>query len=323
MSRVLVTGSSGFIGSAVCTELVQHGYSVVGLDVEVPGQIAPNVEFMQCDILDLDALQRVVAEVRPDYLVHLAARADLAGTTVADYAVNEQGVANVIAAVTRTGGVARAIFTSSQLVCHVAHQPRGPEDYNPTTNYGKSKVLGEKLVRRWDGGGVTWCITRPTTVWGPGMNPHYRRFLRMLQRGQYFHVGRAPLRKHYGYVRNIAFQYRKLLEANAADVHQQTFYLADYEPIVLQRWVDQLQQALGAPPVRTLSLFVARMLARIGDGVNAVGLSCPFTSFRLANVLAEYQFDMRNTQAVCGPLPYRMADGVVETAEWFSQTHQR
>ena len=320
MKRVLVTGSSGFIGSAVCRELADAGYSVAGVDLQNPGETVPGVTVAQCDILDADALDRAFEKLAPDWIVHLAARADLNGATVADYAANIRGVQNVIAAATKAGTVERAIFTSTQLVCHVGYAPRGPEDYNPTTAYGESKVLGEKVVRESDCGRISWCITRPTTVWGPGMNAHYRRFLRMLRRGRYFHVGRSPLHKHYGFVGNIAFQYRKLLEASEGDVHRQTFYVADYQPIVLQEWVNQLQRALGGPSVRTLPLPLARSLARIGDGFNALGVSCPFDSFRLRNILAEYQFDLTNTRKICGSLPWSVADGVTATAEWFLQS---
>ena len=47
------------------------------------------------------------------------------------------------------------------------------------------------------------------------MSPHYQRFLRMIQRGHYFHVGNNPLWKSYGYIDNTTFQYLRLLEAPA------------------------------------------------------------------------------------------------------------
>ena len=62
---------------------------------------------------------------------------------------------------------------------------------------------------------------------------------------------------------------------------------------------------------------LARALARFGDAVNAVGIrSFPFNSFRLNNVLTQYRFDTAATEAVCGPLPYTMEQGVAETAAW-------
>ena len=94
-------------------------------------------------------------------------------------------------------------------------RPRNPINYQPDTLYGESKVRTEAIVRDSDGGGREWCLVRPTTVWGPGMSPHYQRLFMMIKRGRYFHVGRKLLRKSYSYVGNIAHQYRRLLEAPA------------------------------------------------------------------------------------------------------------
>jgi hypothetical protein len=61
-------------------------------------------------------------------------------------------------------------------------------------------------------------------------------------------------------------------------------------------------------------------MARSGDLVNAAGLKAfPFNSFRLNNVLTQYRFDTSATEAVCGPLPYTMAQGVAETAKWLRE----
>ena len=106
---------------------------------------------------------------------------------------------------------------------------RDDTDYTADTLYGQSKVRTEQIVRSADGGGREWCLARPTTVWGPGMSAHYQRFLRMIERGYYFHVGHGPLWKSYSYIDNIAFQYWRLLAAPADQIQRRTFYLADYD----------------------------------------------------------------------------------------------
>jgi hypothetical protein len=109
----------------------------------------------------------------------------------------------------------------------------------------------------------------------------------------------------------------RLLQAPAQLVQRKTFYLADYEPIDLMAWCDAFQRALNVPPIRRVPVSLARVLARCGDVVNAVGIrSFPFNSFRLNNVLTQYRFDTAATEAVCGRLPYTMEQGVAETAAW-------
>ena len=266
--KVLVTGSSGFIGQALVRRLRAAGFEVAGLD-KGAGATTDYV----CDILDAGRLNQAVQEFSPDALVHLAARIDLdEKTNLAGYTANIEGVQNVIAAVRLTPSIRRAIWTSSQLVCRVGYVPRNDTDYTADTLYGQSKVRTEQLVREQDGAGREWCLARPTTVWGPGMSAHYQRFLRMIERGHYFHVGNSPLWKSYSYIENIAFQYLRLLEAPADLVHRKTFYLADYEPIDLLAWSDAFQRAFQSRPIPHMPLGIARMLARCGDAVNAAGL---------------------------------------------------
>jgi len=180
-----------------------------------------------------------------------------------------------------------------------------------------SKIRTEQIVREEDGAGLEWCLVRPTTVWGPGMSPHYQRFLRMIQGGYYFHVGTTPLWKSYGYIDNPAFQYLRLLEAPAEMIHRKTFYLADYDPIDLLAWCDAFQRAFDARPIRHVPLALARTFAYCGDAVNAIGVRrFPFNSFRLNNVLTQYRFDTKAVEAICGPLPYTMEQGVATTAAW-------
>lgn len=316
---VLLTGGSGFIGSRVYSELVASGYDVLSLDKSPPRH--PSQKHQVCDLLDQAGIIRVVSSFKPATILHLAARTDLAETQdINGYSANIQGVENVVAAIRATPSVRRCIFTSSQLVCHVRYKPKNDTDYAPINLYGESKVQTENIVRSSDGGGVTWCLVRPTTIWGPGMNGHYQRFLLMIQKGRYFHVGRKPLYKTYGYVGNAAYQFRRLMEVPAESIHQKTFYLADYEPLCLREWTTAFQIAFGASPIRTIPEGLARVCAGMGDMINAWGYgSFPFNSFRLNNVLAESGFDMEPIESVCGPLPYSMKKGVEETAAWFDK----
>src|ERR1700730_2620965 len=159
--KVLVTGSAGFIAQALMRRLTAAGFQVSGLDKD-PSATTDHV----CNLLDAAALKEVVGEFAPDALVHLAARTDLDERTelASGYAVNIDGVRNLIDAVRTTPSIKRTIWTSSQLVCRVGYVPRNETDYAADTLYGQSKVRTEQIVRESDGAGREWCLTRPTTV---------------------------------------------------------------------------------------------------------------------------------------------------------------
>lgn len=315
--RILVTGTAGFIGGALARHLAGRGHAVVGLDMR-PHTLT-GVETGACDMRSREALLESFRRCRPEGIVHLAARTDLGEMRdPGGYAANIDGVRNVVAAVGATGGIERAVFASSQLVCRVGYVPASETDYAPTTLYGESKVWTERIVRETDGGKTTWCLVRPTTVWGPGMSAHYQRFLRMIAKGRYVHVGKSPLHKSYGYLGNVVHQIDRLLFAPAKEVHRKTLYLADDPPLSLREWADAIQREMGAPPIRTVPIGLARLFARAGDAVNGLGFRAfPFNSFRLNNLLTEYRFNLSETLRICGPTPYTMEQGVRELVEWF------
>jgi len=317
--RILVTGSSGLIGRWVVDRLKKEGYQTIGLDKTTPPLSTSMDEHIVCDILDRSALISEVRRISPDALIHLAARIDLNEIrNLSGYAANIDGVRNVIEAVRQTPTIRRAIYTSSQLVCRIGHVPASDTEYCPNTLYGQSKVLTEKIVREENGGGVEWCLTRPTTVWGPHMSPHYQTMLRLIKKGFYFHCGKGKLYKSYAYAGNIAHQYVRLLTIEVATMHRKTFYLADYQPLSLRDYADGLAREMDAHKIPTVPLAMARFLAVIGDVLNAYGFRrFPFNSFRLNNILTEYVFDLSSTEAACGPVPFTQEHGIKETAKWF------
>jgi nucleoside-diphosphate-sugar epimerase len=317
-ATVLVTGSAGFLGRHLVRHLVAAGYVVHGLDRVATGWMHGGYSEHVGDLLDGARLAGLLREVAPAAILHLAARTDLDETRdIAGYAANTDGVSHLLAAVAASPTVARVVCTSSQLVCRIGYRPTHDEDYQPTTLYGRSKVETEQRWRRADGAGRTWCIVRPTTIWGPGMNPHYLTFFALVRDGRYFHVSGGPTPKSYGYVGNTVHQYQRLLEAPAAAVHRRTLYLADSPSMSLENWAEAFRSALGARPIRTMPRGLARGLAAVGDVVQAAGISrFPFTSFRLQNVVTPSVVDLGPTLEVCGPPPVEFATGVAVTAAW-------
>jgi nucleoside-diphosphate-sugar epimerase len=79
---VIVTGSSGFIGEAVCRAFVADGYAVVGFDRPETQQPQPGVTNVPCDVTAEDSVAQAVASVRRDFaepiasVIHLAAYYD-------------------------------------------------------------------------------------------------------------------------------------------------------------------------------------------------------------------------------------------------------
>lgn len=321
--KVLVTGSSGLIGRWTCDLLIEEGFEVLGLDIRPKPLDTGLWPAVMCDLLDASALKRILNDYAPTHVIHLAARTDLDGKNLEAYAVNTVGVSNLISAIESSPSVTRVIFTSSQLVCKVGYIPEHDVEFLPNTIYGESKVETELRVRASAGQEVSWCIARPTTVWGPHMSDHYASLIRFIERGRYFHAGRGALYKSYSFAGNIAFQYVRLLTACRATVDGRVFYMADYSPLSLRDYVNALAKGLNVHQPPTLPLPLAHIVAWVGDAIGKLGISFPFNSFRLRNIRTEYIFDMSLTKSVCGELPYSFEDGIKETLKWYkSKDHE-
>jgi nucleoside-diphosphate-sugar epimerase len=301
--------------------LARDSYESLGVDNRPPRAGAMSGwSFAECDILDAGKLRSTVTDFAPEVVVHLAARTDIDGENVAAYSANVEGTRNLVAAVAEAGRVRRVLFASSQLVCRVGYVPRSDTDYCPVNPYGESKVLSENIVRENMSKTIAWCLLRPTTIWGEGMSRHYQRFLGLLQAGRYFHFGKGPLFKSYGYVGNTVYQIMKFMDIDSRQIHGKTFYLSDYEPLSLTAWIDKLALALGTARPRSVPVAVARFLGLGGDIINWMGFKTfPLNSYRVRNILTEYIFDMTETERICGALPFTTDQGVSRTVRWFKE----
>jgi nucleoside-diphosphate-sugar epimerase len=122
--RVAVTGGSGFIGA--------RDVPLVSIDLLPPGIPTHKSKWAQCDVLDASQLTRILCEFAPTHVLHMAARTDLRGQSLPDYAANVAGVQRVVEAIRLCKSVERVIFASSMLVCHLGYRPKNDTDFAPT-----------------------------------------------------------------------------------------------------------------------------------------------------------------------------------------------
>jgi GlcNAc-P-P-Und epimerase len=313
--KILVTGSSGFVGKALINHLTACGHEVRGFSR------SNHAGSLKGDLMDLASITEAFQAFQPEAVFNMAAETDLRGQAVNGYRANTDGVTHLLEAVAAAPSVRRVIWASSQLVNRPGRQPASDTDYDPVGGYGESKAEGERRVRAADGAGRTWVIVRSTTIWGPGMSAHYTGMFRLIRRGLYFHVGHQPLRKSYSYIDNLTAQLATLVTAPSQAVHARTFYLADSEPIELRAWADGFAEAFGRR-IRTLPLPVAQGLALIGDLSSRLGLPAPLTTPRLKNMLTQYRYETSAIEAVHGLTAISNAEGVRRTAAWFIAEEQ-
>ena len=319
--KVIITGGSGFIGTALMDELVNCNYQVINFDIQAPMKKKHKKYWRDVNILNREHLIDEVKNSNAEYFVHLAARTDLDEADSMDgYKVNIEGVKNVCDAINSTPSITKTIIASSMLVCRVGYIPSNDLDYTPPNLYAKSKVLTEQITRS-SGLKSAWTIIRPTTIWGPWSLRYRDHFFSVLQKGMYIHPGRNKIMKTYGFVGNSAFQIRRLLEVDECLIQGKTFYLGD-PAIDLYDWVNRFSLRLRGKEVFVAPYYILKLIAKLGDTLSGFNMQFPLTSFRLSNMTPSNVLDVDSLIQITGTLPYSLDDGVKLTVEWLTASRK-
>ena len=316
--KILITGGSGFIGTNLIQFYLDKNLEVLNFDNSPPRNQSHRDVWIEGDLLDRKILFNVIHSVNPDYIVHLAARTDLSGKCLEDYSANSVGVLNLLESIRELKDLKRVLFASSRLVCSIGYNPKDENDYAPSTLYGESKMLGEKLVReQGDNIPCPWMIFRPTSIWGPWFDVPYKDFFMSVLGGRYVHPVNRKIMKSFGYVGNAIYMINHLLFCDSEQINGKTYYLTDYPPIEVQEWAQRICCLAGRSEPRQVPLLLLRIIAKIGDGFKLLGWNrVPLTSFRLNNLLTDMVYDTSEMQEICGELPYSLDDGISETLKW-------
>jgi dihydroflavonol-4-reductase len=173
--KILVTGASGFVGSAVARQLVEAGYTVRALVRGASPRAhlgGLDIEFREGDLRDRKSVERASTGVR--YVFHVAADYRLwARDRNEIFASNVEGTRNLMEAAL-TAGVERVIYTSSVATIAVQADGTAADESRPLREeqgigaYKRSKIAAERLVETMVAErGLPAVIVNPSTPIGP------------------------------------------------------------------------------------------------------------------------------------------------------------
>jgi len=267
----LVTGAAGFIGSFVSQRLLARGNAVVGLDnlndYYDPNlkrarlarlQDSPDFAFVEADIVDPAAIQRVFAQHSIERVVHLAAQAGVRHsiTHPQDYIdSNLTGFLNILQAV-RARPVHHLVYASSSSVYGGNTKlPFSESDRvdRPVSLYAVTKRANEMMAYVYSSQfGVPATGLRFFTVYGPWGRPDMATFIftRAILAGQPIDVyNHGDMRRDFTYIDDIAEGVVRVLDRvppNGADgVQHRVYNIGNHRSEPLLRFIDVLSGALG------------------------------------------------------------------------------
>lgn len=168
--NVLITGGSGYFGSVLAAAAHAAGSTVRILDLNPPDSddfAGFDVDFVQADIRDRDAVIAACSDM--DVVFHNVAQVPLAKDRELFESVNVTGTANLLIGA-RDAKVAKVVHTSTSAIYGIpAHNPVTEETLpTPVEEYGRAKLVGEKLCADAVAAGLDVTIVRPRTIMGHG-----------------------------------------------------------------------------------------------------------------------------------------------------------
>lgn len=212
-----MTGGAGFVGSHLVDALLEQGWRVRVIDNLSTGRQenlpAGEVEFVEADIRDYDAVARAVAGL--EVVFHQAAVRSVPKSIddpVPSISTNVDGTLNVVLAAHRAG-VSRLVYASSSTVYGAlpGHVRRETDHPRPISPYGVSKLAGEELARVWAlVYGLPTVSLRYFNVFGPRQHPEskystvFPAFITALRSGRAAEVhGDGLQSRDFTYVENV------------------------------------------------------------------------------------------------------------------------
>jgi dTDP-4-dehydrorhamnose reductase len=147
MKKILITGASGYLGTYMCRKLSMRGTKNVYALYKTSRKDYPNINYIHCDLMNLNELSRIVEKIRPEIIYHLASvtptRIGKKGNDYVEY------INHFV-----TGHIARLceelntllIYTSTDLVYKEGDNITEDSILEPRSVYAESKLNGEEVI---------------------------------------------------------------------------------------------------------------------------------------------------------------------------------
>jgi len=244
--RVMVTGGTGFTGSALVKRLLDESYQVIAID---------NKEGLKTDEIRNRGAEVVIGSVTDkslvkeymqgvDIVLHLAAA--FRELNVPDnyyYEVNVEGTNNVLEAAFEAN-VKKFIYCSTCGVHGNIDDPPGGEDspIQPADYYQRTKYEAEPIVNEYFKKGMASVILRPAATYGPGDPERFYMIFKRVSKGQFPIFGHGRTLYHPLYIDNLIDAFMLAMQDGIGN--GEAYLIADEEFIDIEHLVGKVAKAL-------------------------------------------------------------------------------
>lgn len=327
--RILVTGGGGFLGGAICRQLLARGDEVIAYQrsrAEELGKLGAQVT--QGDITDYESLK--AASRGTDAIIHTAAKAGLSVRYEDFFAPNVTGTQNVLDAC-RSNAVSKLVFTSSPSVTHADGDIEGgneslpyPETYS--SPYPETKARSEQMVMAADCADLHTVSLRPHLIWGPGDNHLLPKLMERARHGKLKLPGPDKL-IDATYIDNAARAHLLALDKLASQpevVGGKTYFISNDEPVTQAGIIGGLLKAAGLEvEIQAVSprlAYAAGALLETGWKLFGLRSDPPLTRWSAEHLSTAHWYDI---SAAKRDLGYSIEVSISEGLEILAQTYHK
>lgn len=278
--KVLVTGYGGFLGKAVCRQLLAKGFHVKGLARgRYPEMEAIGVEALQGSAANASVCEAACQNI--DAIIHTAALAGVWGPASSFVSANIDATEHLLTCCKKFR-IGSFVFTSSPSVTFDGSPQTNIDESAPyptqwLCDYPRTKAIAEQKVLEADSSVLRTCALRPHLIWGIG-DPHLiPRVIARCRQGRLLRVGDGKNLIDTVHVDAAASAHvaalERMLDRDTAAAGR-PYFLTDGAPQECWSWITTiLSFANLTPPTRHISLNTAYRFGAV--------LECIYRSFRV------------------------------------------
>ena len=227
MSRVLIFGAGGVVGSYLCKEFLNNGYKVSGTDKGEGSALPSEVDFYKTDLMQADEVKKLIGQIQPDIIVNLAAISSVGASwnmPQTTMAINVIGALNIMEAARKSEQKPRILFVGSSEEYVISENPLDENtQLNANNPYGISKVTQEQLAKlyREQYGLKIYCV-RPFNHTGIGQRdtfvlPSFCKQVAEIDKSGKdgkIQVGNLKVKRDFSHVKDVVRAYRMIVESD-------------------------------------------------------------------------------------------------------------
>ena len=326
--KILVSGGTGFVGTAVTESLLALGHEVHTIGRSTPSfcDKTKNRYHHTFDLTKDDLPKSLMSGT--EIFFHIAAKAGVWGSYSQFFSANVTATRKILTAC-QSYHIPKLIYTSTPSVVFSQKPIRNgtevlPYVQNGFSPYAKTKSLAEKEVLNAHMPGKLQTIAlRPHLVWGKG-DPHLLpRVIQRHRAGKLKIIGDGTNKVDLTHIDNVAHAHICAMQAmqKNENLGGKPYFISQDEPVYLWDWLNQLFQLLELPPLSRSLNFKTAFL--IGSGLESlwsilnIKNEPPMTRFVACQLAHDHWFSIKSAERdlVYKPVK-RMNQAMDETLPW-------